>query len=1447
MSTDRPPSLRDPKQYVKLQISHFLLDGNYGEDDGGNHTKVLVIKLTPDRMIGQLFSRYRVIEVLGSGGMGAVYLAEDPVLNRKVALKIPHPSAGDSQTIRERFLREARAAAALDHPAICRVYETGEIDGVMFIAMEYVRGVTLQDEMKQRRLPLEECLHIARTVAEALEEAHDRGVIHRDIKPGNIMITPKGQVKLMDFGLSRLQKPDQAAPPDQTVSLSLTEKGMILGTPADMAPEQARGRTVDRRADIFAFGVVLYQMLTGVSPFRRDTQIETLSAILMADPGPVSSLNSALPSELDEIVAQMLRKDPEERTSSMGEVRQGLARVATAGVSPHAVFGAARASVICRSCGATNPKVQKFCGSCSAKLAWNCPACGAENPADTESCGACLASLPGHSAIGGELRLGRASAAPNPSSERAGISRSVKAGERRQLSIVSCGLADFAALSERLDPEELHKLVMGYRQVCAAAAAEFGGRMARPSYRSLQAYFGYPVSFEDNAARAIMAAQAMADRVLKLSQLEVQIGIHTGIVIVGDAGDDGTSEFTGETPNLAARLQVSARPGGIVVSALTRQLAGSSFHFRAVSASGEQWFEVAPPVQFREPEDETGLRKTPLSGRERETGLLLDCWARVKEGLGQAVLLTGEPGIGKSRLVDTLKSAVESSPHLLFDCRCSPYHANTALYPFTEWLERLCDFEPGDSARIRFGKLEALLHRFGVHDEEAAVTLAELLVLPVAHLPRRAGVTPEERKQAALSLLLRVVVEPAQEQSVVLIVEDLHWADSTTIELLNVIIERTSDTRVLTLLTFRPEFRPPFSALSHLSHLTLTRLTPVQVRAMVEAIGRDRALPAPVVDQICAKTDGVPLFVEEVTKMVLESGASGESLPIPATLRDSLMARLDRMADAKDVAQVGAVLGREFAPELLTAVWPFEPGTLQQGLIKLVRAELLFRRGVGVQEKYVFKHALIQDIAYESLLKATRQQYHQRIAETLERDFTRIAETQPETLAQHYMAAALAEKAIPWLQRAGQRAIERSAHTEAIGHLNQGLVLVRTLPETERRDRSELSLQIAIGAPLIAARGYAAADVECAFLRARELCGPAVGPGTRFRAQWGLGAFSLVRARLAAARNLLEECLELAHAEGDPGLLLEAESWLGTVLFYLNDLTAAQRHLERALELYTPAHHRTHAFLYGLDPAVLAAVHLTWLHWLVGAAEQASALNQRSLEIAEQTGHPLSYAHALNFNAVYQCFRGDAASARRAAEAEIALSSKHGFPHYLAYAKILRGWAMTRQGELSEGIEQMRLGLDSRRQSTGAELARPFFLTLLAEAHGKAGAARDGLAVLREAHEVAERTGERWWEPEIWRLEAELLLIDNPGNVAAAEACFRNSLDLSARSGARSLELRAAIGEFRMGLARSPSQLEDARRKLRRVSDGFPPDADTADLEQAQILLRHGKSASQNS
>jgi len=1374
-------------------------------------------------MIGRMFSRYRVLETLGSGGMGVVYLAEDTVLHRKVALKLPHPSVSWSATDAERVLKEARAAAALDHPSICRVYETGEFEGDLFIAMEYVRGSTLADELARRALTTEECLLIARTVAQALEEAHDLGIIHRDLKPLNIMLTHKGQVKLMDFGLSRRLAVSASSDPDRTMSRSHSA-GTIVGTPDYMAPEQARDRPLDRRADIFSFGIVLYEMFAGVNPFRGESQVDTLAAIMTADPGPASARRPGIPSAIDELLARMLEKDPDRRIGSMGEVHVSLARLSAALRLP--AEDAVAMSMTCPRCGARNPQHQTFCGACGAAMAGTAP------PVDS--------------------RVKTSSGRPISGVPAAARSRPSTRGERRQLTVVSCGLADFSSLSERLDPELLHEIVLSFRQTCAAAAEEFGGSSARPSHRSVQLYFGYPVAFEDNAVRAVGAARAIADRIVASNQsltlpdgltLAAQVGIHTGIVIVGAASDDARSELTGETPDVAVRLQESAPAGAIVVSALTRRLAGSGVHFRSVESQRQHGaaesgaFEVKPSALDVD-EAEARPTQTPLAGREREMALLLDCWTRVSDGMGQAVLVTGEPGIGKSRLLDTLKGAIAERQHVSFECRCSPLHANTALYPFIDLAERSGNFATDDSPEERLAKLEAMLRGMGLLEEEAVLTLAELLAIPIPHGNQRHRLTPEERKQAALRLLLRVVLEPSTEQPVVLIVEDLHWADPTTIELLNAIIETTSDAHVFTLLTFRPEFQPAFAALSHLSRVTMGRLTSAETRAMVEAIAPGGALPAAVVDQICAKTDGVPLFAEEVTRMVLDSGLSPEVLEIPATLRDSLMARLDRMADAREVAQVGAVLGREFAPDLLAAVWPSRPETLKEGLTKLVRAELLFRRGVGPLEKYVFKHALIQDIAYESLLKTTRQQYHRQIAEAILKGFPRIAETQPEMLARHYIAAAMIERATPWLQRAAQLAMERSAYREAINYLNQGLALVATLPKTERRDKLELSLQIAIGAPLIAAKGFATPDVERAFLSARELSGRVGGAGTRFRAEWGLGAFSLVRARLATARELTEKCLQLARAEGDPGLLLEAESWLGTVLFYLNELSTARSHLERALSLYAPAHHRNHAFLYGLDPAVLASAHLTWLYWLVGAPKDAAEMGRRSLTIAEQSGHTLSLAHALNFNMVLHCFLGEAEATTGVADAEIALSVKHGFPHYLAYAQILKGWGMTRQGEVSGGIELMRAGLDARRESTGAELARPFFLTLLAEAHGKKGAAREGLDVLREAGEVVERTGDRWWAPEIRRVEGELRLMATPDDADEACARFEEARELSRHSGSRSLELRAATSELHARLRGSPSLAEPARKRLRQIVEGFSPDVDTADLERARTLLQ---------
>ncbi|MBL8295053.1 MAG: AAA family ATPase, partial [Bryobacterales bacterium] len=1181
-----------------------------------------------------------------------------------------------------------------------------------------------------------------------------------------------------------------------------------------MAPEQARGAPVDRRADIFAFGIVLYEMLSGVNPFRGPSYVDTISAILRADPGPISARNPELSAEFDELTARMLAKEPDQRIGSMGDVREMLARLAG---TPEAASAARESVLRCRVCDAPNPKTQKFCGACGATLR------------DTSVMASTSQTL----------------SAP-------GLSVSIADRSRRQLTVLCCGLADFGSLSERLDPEELHEIVVAFRQICTTAAQEFGGRAARPSHRTLQLYFGHPVAFEDNAARSIKAALAITNRVRERNesqplpgglQLVSQIGIHTGVVIVQETGT--ALEFTGETPDIAARLQESVHPGGIAVSALTRQLAKSAFQFQPGSAGhiGElaknAWFKVLPPPpEAGEPDAVSGLRKTPLSGREREMGVALASWASTAEGLGQVLLISGEPGIGKSRLVDTLKDEIEKGPHLLFECRCSPYHTNTLLRPFLDFLERSCKFDPRDSSVARFGKLKAMLENTGIADDAAAPALAELLVLRVPEVQQQARLTPEEKKQSALNLLLRVVLEPAKLQPVVLIVEDLHWADPTTIELLHLIIERTSEAPVLTVLTFRPEFRHPFSALSHLLHLTVTRLTGAQTRRMVEAIAGDGTLPDAVIDQICAKTDGVPLFVEEVTRMVLESENAGEQLEIPVTLRDSLMARLDRMADAKTVAQVGAVLGREFTPDLLAAIWPHGTETLQAGLKKLAQAELLFRRGVGAQEKYVFKHALIHDIAYESLLKSTRQQYHRTTAETMERDFPRIVESQPELLAQHYTAAGMVDRASRWLERAAQQAIEHSAYRESINYLNQALTLVKALPATEGRDKLELSLQIALGAPLIAARGYAAAEVENAFLRARELSGATGRPRMRFRVQWGLGAVSLVRARLAAARELVLECLHLAEEEEDPGLLLEAESWLGTILFYLNDLPGARSHLERALELYAPAHHHTHAFLYGLDPGVLAAVHLSWLHWLMGALDEAAAMNRRSLEMAEQVGHSLSFAHALNFNVVYHCFRGDAESAAREAETEIALSNKHGFPHYLAYAQILHGWSLARQGKHAKGIEQMRLGLDSRRKSTGAELARPFFLTLLAEALGAAGSPEDGLEALREAKQVVSRTGEQWWAPEIRRLEGELLLLTGFASVEDVLTSVQEALQSASQSGSRSLELRAAISQFRICSVKAPAQLDDARKILRRVLAHFSRSAGTSSVNEATQLLQ---------
>jgi predicted ATPase len=744
------------------------------------------------------------------------------------------------------------------------------------------------------------------------------------------------------------------------------------------------------------------------------------------------------------------------------------------------------------------------------------------------------------------------------------------------------------------------------------------------------------------------------------------------------------------------------------------------------------------------------------------------------------------------------------------------------------------------------GKLEGFLVQHGLPLAEVVPLFAALLSLPLPADYAPVTVSPEQQKQQTLHALLTIFLRIAAQQPVLFVMEDLHWVDPSTLELLSLLVDQGPTARILALFTFRPDFPPPWTGRAHLTQLTVNRLPQRQAVEVMRQVAHGKVLPPEVVEQIVAKTDGVPLFVEELTKMVLESGLLQEQderyaltgplhpLAIPATLHDSLMARLDRLAAVKALAQLGATLGREFSYALLHAVAPWEEGIVHQGLHQLVAAEFLYQRGVPPQATYTFKHALIQDVAYQSLLRSTRQQYHQRIAQALEAQFPETVATQPELVAQHYTTAGCTEQAVVYWQRAGQQASDRSANVEAISHCTAGIELLKTLPETPARTKQCLTLHIALGAALQMAKGYAAPEVEHAYTQARALCQQVGETPELVPVLFGLWRFSLVRSQLHTARELGDTLLRLARHADDPALAVLAHSALGWTWCCLGALPVARQHLEEAIARDTPDQHRAPVFRISQDPGVGCRAYTALTLWLLGYPAQALARLHDALALAHELSHPFSLAFARRFAAhVYQ-LRRDVPAVYEHAEAAVALSTEQGFPQWVAQGTSLRGWALAMQGQGEVGMAQVRQGIAALR-ATGAALLVPYFCTLLAEVSAHLGHIEDGLQALAEAHTVVEQQEERWWEAEIHRLRGVLLLRQPGTPQAEAETWLQRALDVARRQEAKSLELRAAMSLSR--LWQQQGKQAEARELLASVYGWFTEGFDTQDLQEAKVLL----------
>jgi class 3 adenylate cyclase/tetratricopeptide (TPR) repeat protein len=1034
--------------------------------------------------------------------------------------------------------------------------------------------------------------------------------------------------------------------------------------------------------------------------------------------------------------------------------------------------------------------------------------------------------------------------------------------ERRQLTVMFCDLVGSTALSARLDPEDLQEILRAYRSQVKDVVRRHGGYIAKYMGDGALVYFGYPQAHEDNAERAVRAGLELVKSIGKLNTavgepLDARIGIATGLVVVGDLIGSGESQergIAGETPNLAARLQERAEAGAVVLSDGTRRLLGDLFELTKLTPSALKGF--TEPVQawraLGEGRAESrfealhGTRLTPLVGRGEELELVLSRWRQAKEGGGQVALISGEPGIGKSRLVLALRERLHGESKATVSYACSPHHVHSALFPFIAQLERSAGLSPTHSGEARLNQLASLLRNTVAEPGDAVVALfAEFLGIPTATREATAAMSPQQKKGLLFRTFLAQLEGLAAREAVLIVLEDAHWLDPTSRELFDQIVDRLQRLPVLLVVTFRPDLSPPWIGFPHVTLLTLNRLAKAQARSLVERVTGGKALPSEVLEEILARTEGVPLFTEELTKTVLESGFLGDAgdryvlagplppLAIPATLHDSLMARLDRLAPVKEVAQIGACIGREFDHELLAAVVSLPEAELQVALDRLVAAELVFRRGVAPATAYIFKHAMVRDAAYESLLRKRRQDLHARIASAIELRFPQIIEAQPELVARHFGEAGLTEKARGYWLQAGRLAAARSANVEASAHLRVGLASINDLVGSSR-SRWELSLQLALGGPLIATKGFASSEVETAYLRAQYLSRELGQDTDLFTAVRGLGYVHHVRGDLRQSMREFPEALDLARRIGEPALLVQAYHFAGVSTFHLGAFQTARDWLQRSLEA-GDSRDRYHSEVYGINMGVFCHAYIAHCDWHLGYPDCALNSAEDALSVARQVSHPFSIALALAYLAMLHQFRREPEEALKVAEEARGLCREYRFDYYGAWNALVRAWAIAEQGRTEEGAAAYDAALKEFR-NTGAGLRMPHYLGLLAGIHRKAGRRTAGLKLLTKAKQIAERNHETWCNAMLELERGELLLLDGSEEAGGgADTAFKHAIDIAADQGAKTLELRASVARARH--CAQQGERQKALDMLSPIYGWFSQGFETPDLRQAKTLL----------
>ena len=1042
---------------------------------------------------------------------------------------------------------------------------------------------------------------------------------------------------------------------------------------------------------------------------------------------------------------------------------------------------------------------------------------------------------------------------------------STDAAERRQLTVMFCDLVGSTAISTRLDPEDMREVIAAYQKCVSETVRRFGGFVAKYMGDGVLAYFGYPQAHEHDAERAVRAGLAIVEAAPTIqtaagAPLHVRLGIATGIVVVGDLLGSGEAQergVVGGTPNLAARLQGIAEPDSVVIAESTRKLLGELFEL--VDLGPQKLKGVAGPTlafaALRESSQANRFEAlhpgglAALVGRDAECELLLRLWAKAKGGEGQVALISGEAGIGKSRLTAEFLERLPGEPHTRLRYFCSPQHTDSAFYPIIGHVERAANFAREDDDKTRLDKLDSVLSRSSMSDEDAAL-LAEMLSLPNDGRYPALDLAPHQRRQKTLAALARRIEGIARETPVLMVYEDAHWADPSSLEAIGLLVDKIEALRLLLFVTFRPEFVPPWAGRPHVTALTINRLAPREVTALIDRVAGDKPLAANIRQDIVERADGIPLFVEEMTKAVLEAEGEGAAtrmvasapspaLAVPASLHASLMARLDRLGPAKGVAQIGAAIGREFSHALLASVTRETEPELAASLDRLLQSGLLSREGTPPHAMYLFKHALVQDAAYGTLLREPRRALHARIADAIEERFPEVAENQPETLARHCTEAGQIDKAASLWGKAGQRSLGNAAFPEAEGQLTRALAQITSLSSTPVLRGEQIKLQVGLSYALMQTKGYGASETKAAFELARVLIQqaealgePAEDPLALFSILYGVWVWNFAAFNSRAALDLARQFITLAHQQDTTLPLAIGHRMTASSLLVAGDIAKAREYFDSARALYNPDKHRPLVARIGHDLGVMTLCHRGIDLWLLGYPEAARADIDRGLRDAREFKHAATLMYALTYNSIVNALRRDIAKAQP--DELVALADEKGAVFWKASGELVKSWLFVLTGRASEAVTSFSSAIALSR-STGATIFVPLFLSMLGSAFAEMRQFDQARRCIAEAMALAEASGERWFDAEIHRIAGEIELGSSERIGSDAQRYFEQALGVAREQQARSWELRAAVSLAR--LRRDQDKRAEAHDLLAPVYGWFTEGFDTLDLMEAKALL----------